>query len=184
MNQNLQGTRIAILTTHGFEQSELTEPLEQWRAMGAEVDVVAPKGPKVKAWNKTDWGVEVPVDRELSQARPAYYDALLLPGGVLNPDQLRTDAQALAFVRHFVSEDKPIFAICHGPQTLIETGVLMGREMTSYKSLQTDLVNAGATWVDQEVVIDRNLVTSRTPDDLPAFIRELARLVESIKAAV
>jgi len=182
MNQNLQGTKIAILTTNGFEQSELTEPLKQLRAMGAEVDVVAPEGPKVKAWDKKDWGIDVPVDRELSKARAEDYDAIVLPGGVINPDQLRINEQAVKFVRHFADSKKPIAAVCHGPQTLIETGVVKGRQMTSWASLKTDLTNAGAKWVDKEVVVDGNLVTSRKPDDLPAFIRETAKLVESVKA--
>jgi protease I len=165
----LSGKKVAILATDGFEQSELIEPRKALQAAGATCHVVAPKAGKVKGWKDADWGDEVEVDRTLREARPDNYDALVLPGGVKNPDTLRMDPKAVAFVDAFVKAGKPIAAICHGPQTLIETGMVRGRKMTSYASLKTDLTNAGATWVDEEVVCDRGLVTSRKPDDLPAF---------------
>jgi len=173
MAQQLGGKKVAALVTHGFEQAELTEPRKALLAAGAEVDVVSPESGQVKGWNHTDWGEKVKVDRTLAQARPDDYDALLLPGGVLNPDKLRINPEAVAFVKHFVDMGKPIAAICHGPWTLIEAGGVRGRKMTSYPSVRTDLQNAGAEWVDQEVVVDRGLVTSRKPDDIPAFNRKM-----------
>jgi len=169
MAHNLEGRKIAILVTHGFEQVELTSPREALDRASATSHIVAPEGGKVKAWAETDWGEEFEVDVELSSARAEDYDGLLLPGGVLNPDKLRMNEAAVSFVRAFVEAGKPIAAICHGPWTLIETGALKGRELTSYRSIRTDLVNAGANWVDREVVVDAGLVTSRNPDDLPAF---------------
>lgn len=174
---------VAILTTVGFEQVELTEPLEALRAAGIQVSVVSPKGPKVRAWKETDWGIEVPVDLELAKADPAKFDALLLPGGVINPDKLRLIPEAVKFVQHFFAQDKPVFAICHGPQMLIEAGVVDGRKMTSWPSLQTDLKNAGASWVDEETVVDGNLLTSRKPDDLPAFIERAQQMLVGAAAA-
>jgi protease I len=140
---------------------------------GAEVHVISPQQDKVKAWNEDNWGIEVPVDKDLDSANPEDYDMLLLPGGVMNPDTLRTNKKAVAFAQHFLEQGKPLAAICHGPQTLIETGMLDGRTMTSYPSLQTDLKNAGVDWVDKEVVVDNGLVTSRKPDDLEAFNRKV-----------
>ncbi|WP_214073366.1 type 1 glutamine amidotransferase domain-containing protein [Mucilaginibacter sp. dw_454] len=179
----LSNKRVAVLTEEGFEQVELTSPVEALRYAGATVEIISPKSGRIKAWDKTNWGIEVDVDQELSEARADDYDALVLPGGVLNPDKLRQNKEAVAFAASFLEEGKPVAAICHGPQTLIETGMLKGRKLTSYPSLQTDLKNAGAHWVDEEVVVDNGLVTSRRPDDLPAFnkkmIEEIAEGVHS-----
>jgi protease I len=180
---SLSNKRVAVLTEEGFEQVELTSPIGALMDAGATVHVVSPKSGKIKAWNKTDWGISVDVDKELSEVTPNDYDALVLPGGVMNPDKLRQDKEAVAFVSSFLEEGKPVAAICHGPQVLIETGMLSGRRLTSYPSLQTDLKNAGAEWSDEEVVVDNGLVTSRTPADLPAFnkkmIEEIAEGVHS-----
>jgi len=173
----LNDVRVAILTEEGFEQVELTSPKEALEKAGARTDVISPKSGKIKAWNTKDWGIEINVDKELKDAKVEDYDALVLPGGVLNPDKLRTNKDAVAFVKEFLQSGKPVAAICHGPQTLIETGLLEGRRMTSYPSLKTDLKNAGANWVDQEMVHDGNLISSRKPDDLPAFNKELIRVL-------
>jgi len=173
----LNDVRVAILTEEGFEQVELTSPKEALEKAGAKTDVISPKSGKIKAWNTKDWGIEINVDRELKDAKVEDYDALVLPGGVMNPDKLRTNKDAVAFVKEFLQSGKPVAAICHGPQTLIETGLLEGRRMTSYPSLKTDLKNAGANWVDQEMVHDGNLISSRKPDDLPAFNKELIRVL-------
>ena len=167
--QTLQGTRVAVLATDGFEQSELVEPRNALEAAGATVEVVAPHGGMIRGWDNKDWGDEVRVDRTTDQLRADEYDAVLLPGGVMNPDRLRTDQAAVDFVRQMFENGKPIAAICHGPWTLIEAGVTSGLRLTSWPSLKTDLSNAKATWVDQEVVVDRGVVTSRKPDDIPAF---------------
>jgi protease I len=171
--ESLSNRKIAILTEEGFEQVELTSPKDALKEAGATVDVISPKSGRVKAWDKTNWGIEVDVDKQLDEVSPDDYDALVLPGGVLNPDKLRQNKEAVAFVTSFLEAGKPIAAICHGPQTLIETGMLKGRKMTSYPSLQTDLKNAGVKWVDEEVVVDNGLVTSRRPDDLPAFNKKM-----------
>jgi len=173
---NLQGKKVAILVMDGFEQSELLEPRKALDEAGATTKVVSPTEGKVKGWNHKDWGNEVPVDIPLNTAKAADFDALLLPGGVMNPDQLRMKPEAVLFVKHFTDNGKPVAAICHGPWTLLEAGAVGGRTMTSWPSLKTDLRNAGAIWVDKEVVSDRNLVTSRKPDDIPAFNREMLRL--------
>jgi protease I len=165
----LSDRKVVILTEEGFEQVELTSPKKALEEAGATVHVVSPKSGKIKAWDKTDWGIEIDVDRKLSDVSPDDYDALVLPGGVLNPDKLRQNKEAVAFVSAFLDEGKRVAAICHGPQILIETGMIGGRNLTSYPSLQTDLKNAGAHWIDQEVVVDNGLVTSRTPADLDAF---------------
>jgi protease I len=164
--------RVAILVTDGFEQVELTEPREALVTAGAKATIVAPKG-QVQGMNHDEPGDEFTCDIHLEQAKADDFDALVLPGGVANPDRLRTNPKAVEFVRGFVDAGKPIAAICHGPWTLIETGVVRGRRMTSWPSLQTDLKNAGAEWVDEEVVVDRGLVTSRKPDDIPAFNRKM-----------
>jgi protease I len=169
----LSNKKVAILTEEGFEQIELTSPLMALKEAGATVHVISPKSGQIKAWNHTDWGIEIKVDKPLSEVSPDDYDALVLPGGVLNPDKLRQNKDAVAFASAFLDEGKPVAAICHGPQTLIETGMLSGRRMTSYPALQTDLKNAGVEWVDEEVVVDNGLVTSRTPDDLDAFNRKI-----------
>ena len=161
--------RIAILATDGFEQSELTGPRDGLKAAGFDVQVVAPKGGSIKGWQHTDWGDEVPVDLELSQARPDDFDALVLPGGQMNPDTLRMKAEAVEFVRAFDSAGKTLAAICHGPWLLVESGAAKDREVTSWPSVKTDLANAGARWKDAEVVVDGHVITSRKPDDIPAF---------------
>lgn len=169
MAQDLGGKRVAILVTDGFEQVELTEPRKALEDAGAQTALVSPAEGRVKGWQHRAWGDELPVDVPVQHARAEDYDALLLPGGVMNPDRLRVDPSAVAFVRSFVEAGKPIAAICHGPWTLIEAGAVRGRRMTSWPSLRTDLTNAGADWVDEEVVVDEGLVTSRQPADLPAF---------------
>ncbi len=151
----------------------MTDPKAELEAAGAQTHIVAPKGGEVKGWEHTEWGDKFKVDVQLSQANANDYDALLLPGGVMSPDKLRTEQTALAFIRAFFDAGKPVAAICHGPWTLIDAGVVKGRKLTSYHSIQQDLKNAGANWVDQEVVVDNGLVTSRTPDDLPAFNRKM-----------
>lgn len=173
MANELRNTRVAALVDNGFEQSELIEPKKALEAAGARVDIVSPQSGKVKGWQHTDWGQDVSVDRGLSGARADEYDALLLPGGVMNPDRLRANPEAVAFVKAFVDAGKPIAAICHGPWTLIEAGGVRGRTVTSWPSLESDLRNAGANWVDQEVVTDNGLVTSRKPDDIPAFNKKM-----------
>jgi deglycase len=173
MSEELRNKRVAALVDHGFEQSELVEPRKALEAAGAKVDVVSPQDAKVKGWQHTNWGDEFPVDRKLNDAKADEYDALLLPGGVMNPDKLRVNAVAVRFVKAFVDSGKPIAAICHGPWTLIEAGATKGRRMTSWPSLATDLRNAGAQWVDSECVVDNGLVTSRKPDDIPAFNRKM-----------
>jgi protease I len=173
----LNGKRVAMLVADGFEQVEMTEPRRALEAAGANVEIVSPRAGRVKGWENKEWGDDFEVDVVLSSADVEDYDALVLPGGVLNPDKLRVLPEVRAFVRAFVDGGKPIAAICHGPWTLIDAGVVHGKRMTSWPSLQTDLGNAGATWVDQEVVVDGLLVTSRKPDDIPAFNRELIALV-------
>jgi protease I len=181
-NQNLQGKKVAILVTDGFEQSELLEPKKALDQAGATTQVVSPSQGKVKGWNHKEWGQEVPVDVPLNSARPDEFDALLLPGGVMNPDHLRMNPQAVEFVKSFTDAGKPVAAICHGPWTLIEAGAVQGHTMTSWPSLKTDLKNAGANWVDKEVVRDGKLVTSRKPDDIPAFNREMIQLFSEATA--
>lgn len=175
MADRLDGRKIAVLATDGVEQVELTEPVKALRAAGAEVHVVAPKPGSIRGWNHHDKADEIPVDRDLGSADPAGYDGLVLPGGVVNPDQLRLEPRAIDFVRHFVRAGKPVAAICHGPWTLIDAGGVDGRRMTSWPSLRADLANAGAAWVDEPVVVDRGLVTSRKPDDIPAFCAEAVK---------
>ena len=173
MTQQLSGTRVAALVADGFEQVELLEPKKALEDAGARVDVVSPKAGEVRGWNHTEWGEPVTADRALDQAKPDDYDALLLPGGVMSPDHLRMNAAAVGFVKAFATAGKPIAVICHGPWTLVEAGVVRGVRMTSWPSLKTDLVNAGANWVDEEVVVDRGIVSSRKPDDIPAFNRKM-----------
>jgi len=170
---NLNHQRIAILVEKGFEQVELTEPKKALEQAGASTDIVSPLTGKVRAWNSEDWGEEFTVDVPLDRASAKDYNALLLPGGVMNPDKLRRNEQALNFVREFFANGKPVAAICHAPWTLIDAGVVRGRKMTSYHSIQMDLKNAGAYWVDQEVVVESGLVTSRKPSDIPAFNRKM-----------
>lgn len=169
MERKLNGKRFAILVSDGFEQSEMTSPREAIEAAGGEPVLVSPEGDRVKGWQHTEWGDAFDVDLALDDADAADFDGLVLPGGVMNPDNLRRNEAALEFVRAFFEAGKPVAAICHGPWTLIDAGVVEGRKMTSYHTIQTDLKNAGARWVDEEVVVDQGLVTSRKPDDLPAF---------------
>jgi protease I len=171
--QQLQGKRVAILATDGVEQVELTEPRKALDAAGARTVVVSPKDGRIKGWQHDHWGDEIPVDQGLEGARAEDFDALLLPGGVMNPDHLRQDKRAVQFVRQFFEAGKPVAAICHGPWMLVEAGVLRGKTVTSWPSLQTDIRNAGGDWVDREVVTDEGLVTSRKPDDIPAFNRKM-----------
>jgi deglycase len=173
MSHDLTGRTIAILATDGFEQSELTEPRRALEEAGATSRVISPKSGTIRGWNHTDWGDEVTVDVALEQARPEDYHGLVLPGGQINPDKLRIEPKAVAFVRDFFRAGKPVGAICHGPWMLIEADVVRGRKVTSWPSVRTDLKNAGAEWVDQEVVVDQGLVTSRKPDDIPAFNAKL-----------
>lgn len=173
MAGKLDGKRVAILVSNGFEQVELTEPRRALLDAGAEIDIVSPEEGTVRGWQKTDWGTEFDVDTPLADADAESYDALLLPGGVMNPDKLRQNERALEFVRGFFSAGKPVAAICHAPWLLIEAGVVRDRHVTSYPSVRTDLENAGARWQDSEVVVDAGLVTSRNPDDIPAFNRKM-----------
>ena len=173
MAQKLRGKTIAVLATDGVEQVELTEPVKALKAAGADVHVVAPKGGTIQGWKHHDKADKIPVDVTLDSADASHYAALVLPGGVINPDALRLEPQAIEFVRAFVQADRPIAAICHGPWTLIDAGGVNGKKMTSWPSLKADLTNAGAQWVDEPVVTDKGLVTSRRPDDLPAFCRKM-----------
>lgn len=173
MSDELRGKKVAILVEKGFEEVEMTQPREALAAAGAETALVSPVAKKVKSWDMTKWGKSFPVDVPLAKAQADEYDALLLPGGVINPDKLRINPQAVEFVKSFIDAGKPVAAICHGPWTLIEAGAVRGRRMTSWPSLKTDLKNAGANWVDEEVVVDNGLVTSRKPDDIPAFNRKV-----------
>lgn len=173
MAEQLAGRRVAALVAKGFEQVELLDPVEALTKAGAIVHVISPERGTVQAWSHTDWGQEIAVDRTLDEARAEDYDALLLPGGVMNPDSLRMNEKAVEFVKRFFRDEKPIAVICHGPWTLVEADVVRGLTMTSYPSLKTDLQNAGATWVDREVVVDRGIVSSRRPADLPAFIGKM-----------
>ncbi|GAA3749869.1 type 1 glutamine amidotransferase domain-containing protein [Terriglobus aquaticus] len=175
MAGELKGKKVAILATDGFEQVELTGPKQNLEEAGATVTVLSVQAtPKqIKGWDKTDWGESVDVDAQVSEADPQQFDALVLPGGQINPDKLRIDADAVSFVKRFVETGKPTAAICHGPWTLIEAGVVKGKTMTSWPSVHTDLQNAGANWVDKEVVVDGQFITSRKPEDIPAFSREI-----------
>ncbi len=178
MNQQLRNHKVAVLVENGFEEVEFTKPIEALKEAGATVVVVSPQKSKVKAWATTDWGNEYDVDVNLADANADDYDGLLLPGGVMNPDKLRMNEDAVAFTTAFFTQNKPIAAICHGPWLLIETGALEGRTVTSYPSIKTDLINAGANWVDEEVVTDEGLTTSRKPEDLPAFCE---KMIEELK---
>jgi protease I len=181
---NLSGIRVAILADEGFEQVELVEPRKAFDQAGAKTSVVSPKPQRVRGWNFTDWGEEVKVDVPLDRASADDFDALHLPGGVMNPDSLRMNPKAVAFVKAFFDAGKPVSVICHGPWTIIEAGAARGRRMTSWPSLKTDLRNAGANWVDEQVVEDGNLVSSRKPDDIPAFNRAAITLFARCKTTV
>jgi protease I len=180
-NENLVGVKVAILVDDGFEQIELVEPRKALDQAGAETSVVSPKNDRVRGWNFTEWGDQLSVDMVLDRARPQDFDALLLPGGVMNPDALRIEPKAIDFIKAFFDAGKPVASICHGPWTIIEAGAARGRRIASWPSLRTDLKNAGAEWLDQEVVVDGNLVTSRKPDDIPAFNREMIGLFGRVR---
>jgi protease I len=178
----LANKKVAILAENGFEESELTSPKEALEAAGALVHIVSPQKASIRSWKDGDWGaLTLKVDRHIDDADATHYDAIVLPGGVLNPDKLRQNDRAVQFVVRFLESGKTVAAICHGPQTLIETGLLQGKEMTSYPSLRTDLLNAGVVWKDEAVVVDEGLVTSRGPADLPAFNQKLkAEIAEGV----
>src|ERR1700704_6722469 len=181
-DERLDGLNVAILVADGFEEVELTEPRKALDQAGADTNVVSPKADRVRSWNFTDWGSDFPVDVPLEEADPDDFDALLLPGGVINPDSLRIQPKAVAFVKAFFDDAKPVAAICHGPWTIINAGGARGRRMTSWPSLEVDLRNAGADWPDQEAVVDQGLVTSRRPDDIPAFNRTMIGLFSRASA--
>jgi protease I len=175
-SETLKGKKVAILVTDGFEQVELVKPREALEQAGAKTQIVSPKDGKVRGWKHTEWGDELPVDLKLDQARAEDFDALLLPGGVINPDKLRMEPKAVSFVKSFFDANKPVAAICHGPWTIVEAGAAKGRRIASWPSLKTDIRNAGAEWVDSEAVTDGNLVSARKPDDIPAFNRAMIQL--------
>ncbi len=174
--ENINGVKVAILVDDGFEWVELVDPRKALDQAGAQTSLVSPKSPRVRGWNFTDWGQDLPVDVPLDNAQPADFDALHLPGGVMNPDSLRMQPKAVAFVKAFFDAGKPVAVICHGPWTVIEAGAARGRKIASWPSLKTDLRNAGAEWMDQEAVVDGNLVSSRKPADIPAFNRAMIDL--------
>ena len=182
MANTLRGKTVAILATDGFEQSELIKPKKALEEAGARTQVVSPKDDKIKGWEKQDWGEGVKVDVPLKSADPSKYDALLLPGGVQNPDKLRMIPEAVEFVQHFVKQGKPIAAICHGPWMLVETGAVRGRTVTSWPSLKTDIQNAGGSWIDEPVILSNGVVTSRKPDDIPAFNKKMIELFSKASA--
>ena len=171
--KNLSGKKVAIVTENGFEEVELTSPKKALEDAGATVHIISPQKGKVKAWNHDHWSIELPVDVNISKANAEDYDALVIPGGVLNPDQMRVNEDCVSFAKEFLKSGKPVAAICHGPQLLIETGLLQGRNMTSYPAIKTDLENAGVIWEDKEVIVDHGLVTSRSPKDLDAFNKKM-----------
>lgn len=177
MTGKLNGMKVAILAENGFEQSELLEPKKALEQVGVQTFVISPQQDQITGWQMKNWGKEIPVDVALAKAKPDDYDALLLPGGVMNPDKLRTLPEAVEFVRHFINQNKPVAAICHGPWMLVEAGAVKNRMVTSWPSLRTDILNAGGHWVDQEVVVDGNIVTSRKPDDIPAFNDQMLSLL-------
>jgi protease I len=173
MARDVKGKKVAIITENGFEEVELTSPMNALEMAGVEVHVISPQKEKVKAWNHDHWSIEIPVDKHISEANPEDYDMLVIPGGVLNPDQMRINKECVTFAQHFLEQGKPLAAICHGPQLLIETGMISSRKMTSYPSIKTDLINAGVHWEDKEVIVDNGLVTSRSPKDLDAFNKKM-----------
>ena len=175
--KNIEGKKVAILTENGFEESELTSPKKALEQAGATVHIISPRKEKVKGWKDGNWSIELKVDKPLENADPDDYDALVIPGGVINPDLMRRDINCVNFAKSFLQAGKPVAAICHGPQLLIETGMLKGRNMTSFHSISTDLKNAGVIWEDKEVVVDNGLVTSRSPNDLEAFNKKLVEEV-------
>jgi len=174
----LDGKRILIIATNGFEQQELEVPRDTLRREGAKIDVASLDGKEIRGWERTDWGRTVPIDLRIADAKMDDYDALVIPGGVINPDKLRVDERTMALVKAFVKSGKVVAAVCHGPWLLVQADALRGREATSYKSIRRDVENAGANWVDREVVVDESIITSRNPDDLPAFC---AKIVDEVR---
>ena len=181
MDKQLNIKRIAVMATDGFEQSEFKKPIKALRNEGFLVDVISLKKGKIKGWKNTKWGKKFKVDETINQALATNYDMLVLPGGVFNTDTLRTSKLAVRFVTEFFEQEKPVAAICHAGSVLIETGLLKGKQLTSYKSIKTDLINAGADWKDAEVVVDNKLITSRCPADLPAFCKSI---IEELKKVI
>jgi deglycase len=175
---DIKKSRILIIATNGFEQAELEVPRDRLRDAGAQVDVASPDGKEIRGWDKKDWGRTVPVDLKIGASKMDDYDALVIPGGVMSPDKLRIDDDAMALVKAFLASDKVVAAVCHGPWLLVQADALRGRQATSYKSIRKDLENAGAKWVDEEVVVDNGIITSRKPDDLHAFT---AKIIDEIQ---
>lgn len=173
MTRAIKDKKVAILTENGFEEVELTSPKKALEDAGVTVHIISPQAQTVKAWDHDHWSIELTVDVPLEKANPEDYDMLIIPGGVINPDKMRSNAACVAFAQHFIEQGKPLAAICHGPQLLIETGMISTRKLTSYPSIKTDLQNAGALWEDREVVVDNGLVTSRSPKDLEAFNKKM-----------
>jgi deglycase len=182
MPRELDGLKVAIVAADGFEQVELGEPRRALDEAGATTTLLSPSERWVKAWNRKNWGTEFPVDRSIEGADAGDYEALLIPGGVMSPDRLRQRKDAVDFVRHFFETNKPVAAICHGPQLLIDADVVRGRKLSSYPSIRRDLENAGAEWFDAEVVVDGNLVTSRRPDDIPTFVQKMVEVFARAQA--
>jgi protease I len=183
--EDLREKKTAVLTENGFEELELTSPKEALESAGAKVFIVSPQPDMVRGWRADNWSIAIPVDLMVGEANPDDFDALLIPGGVINPDKMRRNKACVGFAKAFLESGKPLFAICHGPQLLIETGLLRGRTMTSFYSIKTDLINAGVIWQDKEVVTDNGLVTSRSPEDLPAFNKKIIEeLMEGVHPPV
>lgn len=175
---DIKQSRILIISTNGFEQSELEVPRDKLKEAGADVTIASPDGKEIKGWQKGDWGRTAAVDLAIKDARESDYHALVIPGGVMNPDKLRVDEDAMKLVKAFLASGKPVAAVCHGPWLLVQADALKGRKATSYKTIRKDVENAGATWVDEEVVADNGIITSRSPDDLPAFVSKIIEEVE------
>ena len=178
---DIKQSKILIIATHGFEQAELEMPRDKLRAAGAEVTIATPDGKQITGWDRTDWGGPADVDIKISEAKESDYTALVIPGGVLNPDKLRVDEDAMTLVKAFLSSGKVVAAVCHGPWLLVQADALKGRRATSYKSIRKDMENAGAKWVDEKVVVDNGIITSRNPDDLPAFVSKIIEEVQENK---